>query len=248
MNSVIAWPVAPSDLRIEHGTVHVWAWDFESSKEELDHHMALLSYDEQSRSQRFHFARDRVRYVLSHSILRILLGRYLGLPPVLVAFTKNRYGKPDLAPALATSKIRFNMSHTSRMALLAVAVDLTVGVDVEELRPIEAEIAERYFSERERAALGKLEGAQWLDGFYKCWTRKEAILKAEGIGLNVNLETFEVTSDSEVLADWQGSHTTANLTLNWYLFGLRPGLGFVGALAVSRNPRSVACYHFVGLS
>src|ERR1700722_14131557 len=101
MNSLIEWPSAPSNLLIEHGAVHMWAWDFECSKEELDHHIALLSPEEQSRTQCFHFERDRVRYAVSHSILRILLGRYLGLPPISVGFTKSRYGKPALFLFLA---------------------------------------------------------------------------------------------------------------------------------------------------
>jgi 4'-phosphopantetheinyl transferase len=233
MNALIEWAAPPSDLSIEHGAVHVWSWDFKFSEGELHHYMDLLSPEEQCRLQRFRFERDRIRYAISHAILRILLGRYLGLQPTSIGFTRNRYGKPDFTPVFSNSKLRFNLSHTNSMALLAIASDLDVGVDVEEIRPIDAEIADRYFSEREKAELRKLTGTEWLEGFYNCWTRKEAILKAEGIGLNVKLDGFDVTLQPGAAVTLLGYHPTAGLTLKWHLTGLQPGLGFAGALATS---------------
>jgi len=246
MNTLIEWPAASPNPSIEYGVVHVWAWDFKCSEEELHLYSTLLAPEEQYRLQRFHFERDRVRYAVSHAILRILLGRYLGLPPASVSFTKNRFGKPNLIPSLTPSKLNFNLSHTNRVALLAIVLDLEVGVDLEELNPIEAEIAERYFSERERTDLGNLKAAQWLEGFYNCWTRKEAILKAEGIGLNVKLDGFDVTLRPDDRATLLGFNPEAGVSLKWHLSQLRPARGFVGALATSSVPKSVACYHFVG--
>ena len=245
MDALIEWPVAPPDLSIEHGAVHVWAWDFKCSEEELHRYMTLLSPEEQSRSRRFIFEKDSIRYAVSHAVLRILMGRYLGLQPVLVRFTEDRFGKPRLAPELATCKLRFNLSHTNRVALLAIASDLEVGVDLEELGPIEVEIAEQYFSEREQADLRNLTEAEWLEGFYNCWTRKEAILKAEGIGLNMRLDAFDVTLQPGNPVALLGFRASAGLTQHWHLEGLWPGLGFVGALATSTVPRRVDCYRFI---
>ena len=132
------------------------------------------------------------------------------------------------------------------MGLLAIARKPHVGMDVEELLPIEAEIADRYFSERERAVLRELIGAEWLEGFYNCWTRKEAILKAEGVGLNVKLDAFDVTLQPGAPAALLGSQPTAGLTLDWHLTRLQPGLTFVGALATSSAPKRLDCYRFIG--
>jgi len=245
MNTLIEWAAPPSDFSIEKGTVHLWAWDFNCSKEELDHHMTLLSPEEHARLQRLRFDGDRFRYAVSHAVLRLVLGRYLGVEPTLVAFTRNKFGKPDLTATLATtSKLSFNLSHTNRIALLAIAADLKVGVDVEELRHVETEIVERHFSGRERRELADLTGEQWLEGFYNCWTRKEAILKAEGIGLNGNLDAFDVTLRPGDLVALLGFDDTSGLTLNWHLSGLRLGLSVVGALATSAVPTRVDYYNF----
>ncbi len=246
MNALIEWPTAPSDLTIEAGAVHVWAWDFKCSDEELKRHIALLSLEEQARMRRFYFERDRVRYAVSHSVLRRVLGYYLDLHPTLVSFTTNKFGKPKIIPTLNLFNLRFNLSHTNRMALLAITSDLEVGVDLEELRFVEAEIAERYFSERERIDLGLLAKTEWLQGFYNCWTRKEAILKAEGIGLNVKLDAFDVTLRPGDFVEMLGFKPAAGLTTSWHLSELRPGLGFVGALATSAAPKALACFHFTG--
>ena len=245
MDTLIDWPAGPSDPSIEHGAVHVWAWDLTCSHKELLGYATLLSPEEQVRSRSFHFERGRLHYTNSRAVLRNLLGRYLSLEPISVCFTKNNFGRPELTPDLATSKLRFNLSHTNRMAMLAIGSDLEVGVDVEELCPIGAEFAEQYFSQRERADLEDLTHAEWVEGFYNCWTRKEAILKAEGIGLNANLDAFDVTlrpASPAVLLEFRAS---SGITHHWHLMRLSPGLGFVGALASGVVPRMLHCSHFV---
>jgi 4'-phosphopantetheinyl transferase len=222
----------------------VWAWDYDCSTDELNRYTALLSAEEHVRMERFHFERDRHRFAVSHAILRILLGRYLDLSPSSISYDQNEFGKPRLIPALAARDLTFNLSYTNRMCLLAIAKSLVVGVDVEEVRPIEYGIAEQYFSARERAALKTLAGRDWLEGFYNCWTRKEAILKAEGVGLNVKLETFDVSLSPNVRAALLGVRATAGFTSDWHLVELRPASGFVGALATNTAPAGITCYRF----
>lgn len=245
MNNLIEWPAGPLETLIEPGAVHTWAWDFACSKEDLDDHVAVLSQDEKMLMQRFHFEEDRTRYALCRSLCRRLLGRYLRSSPTSIRFTKNCYGKPYLSPDFASSKLHFSLSHTHRLALLAIAMDQTVGVDVEELRPIEVAVAEQCFSAREKVELSSLEGPDWLEGFYNCWTRKEAILKAEGIGLNVKLDAFDVTLHPEASAALLAFQASAGITWNWHLSKLQPGPLFVGTLATSRVPKEIACYHLV---
>jgi 4'-phosphopantetheinyl transferase len=130
--------------------------------------------------QRFSFERDSVRYGVSHAVIRILLGRYLCVKPSSISFERNEFGKPRLAQNLVVPELAFNLSHTNRIGLLAIASDLAIGVDIEEVLPIEYETVESYFSIQEQSSLASLTDANRLEGFYNCWTRKEAILKAEG--------------------------------------------------------------------
>lgn len=231
---------------MQHGAVHAWVWDYEFSTNDLRRHISLLSPDEYSRMQRFHFEKDRIRYAASHAIMRILLARYLDLPPSSISFNQNEFGKPHLVPLCPASKLTFNLSHTNRIGLLAIADGLVVGADVEDIRPIERQIAEHYFSAQEQAALRSLTEADWLEGFYNCWTRKEAILKAEGIGLNVRLDAFDVSLIPNIKAEVLGVRATAGFTSNWHLVDLRPAQGSVGALATNAVPTSFDFYHFTG--
>ena len=236
----------PSSPLINTGVVHVWAWDYACSVGDLNGYIALLSPDECFRMQRFRFEKDRVRYRVSHAILRILLGRYLGVEPSCLPFDKNEFGKPSVAQPLAASELTFSLSYTDRVGLLAIAAGLAIGVDIEEVRPVECGTVERYFSTREKSSLATLSGADWLEGFYNCWTRKEAILKAEGLGLNGRLDAFDVSLGPNVKPGVLGVRSNAGFTSNWHLVDLRPALGYVGALATNAAPVSVTCYCFSG--
>ena len=244
MKTSIEWSLMPSNLSISTGMVHVWAWDYACSALDLNRYIPLLSPDECFRMQSFRFEKDRVRYGVSHAVLRILLGRYLGVQPSFISFDQNEFGKPSLAQALMASELTFNLSHTNGIDLLAVAVGLAIGVDIEEVRPVEYGTVERYFSPQEQSSLATLTGADWLEGFYNCWTRKEAILKAEGLGLNVRLDAFDVSLSPNTKAAVLGVRSNAGFTSNWHLVELRPAVGFVGALATNAVPSSVTCYTF----
>ncbi len=245
LKAKIEWPAPPSTLSMQTGTVHVWAWNYDCSAESLERYISLLSPDECLRMRRFRFKRDRFRYAVRHGVLRILLGRYIGLPPFSISFGQNEFGKPHLAPTSTALGLTFNLSHTSHIALLAVATGCTVGVDVEEVRPIEPGLVERYFSPHEQAALRALTGKGWLEGFFNCWTRKEAILKAEGTGLQIRLDAFDVTLNPKEQAAVVGVRTAAGFTSSWHLTELQPAPGFIGALASDTPPVKVICYRFV---
>jgi len=240
----IEWPSPHSHPPIQPGSVHVWAWDCKCSDDDLHQYAALLSAEECLRMERLHFERDRTRFAVSHGVLRILLGRYVGQHPKSISFDHNEFGKPHLVPSSAVSEIAFNLSHTSNVALLAIAAGLRVGVDVEEVRPIEPGLVERYFSAQEQASLKALDGSAWLEGFYNCWTRKEAILKAEGSGLHARLDAFDVSLNPGEQARVLGVRADAGFTSSWNLVELRPAPTFIGALASDAVPANVTCYRF----
>lgn len=150
----------------------------------------LLSADERARADRFIRQRDRERYVAAHGAVRCILGKTMGRDPADLVFTANPWGKPELALPGAPF---FNLSHTDDLGALAIGWRCPVGVDIEQVRPIEPDVAKLSFSPAEQAELARLHGAEWLQGFYRCWTRKEAVIKALGLGLAQPLDAFDVT-------------------------------------------------------
>jgi 4'-phosphopantetheinyl transferase len=193
----------------------------------------LLSDDEIARAGRYGFARDRMRFVAARSFLRKTLAQHLLVGPRDLAFICGPFGKPALLPTGLDETVEFNMSHSGRRAILAVARGASVGVDVEEVIhvPEWQEIASRVFSAYENAALSMVPTEARDIAFYCCWTRKEAFLKALGSGLALPLDSFDVSVDESrpglvaVRGDLAGPS-------DWTLFHLCPAPGYVGALAV----------------
>jgi 4'-phosphopantetheinyl transferase len=222
--------------------VHVWSWALDDAAVDLAEHIEILDQQERERMQRFHFAPDRARYAIAHANLRTILGGYLAQPAAGVCFHVDEFGKPELGHKDTSSSFRFNLSHSRSIALLAVA-NGPVGVDVEEVRPIEPEVADAHFSARERSQLSELRGEAWLAGFYRCWTRKEAILKAEGVGLSHALDSFDVSLLPDETAELL--ETRKPFRYAWKLHDLSPSEDTIGAVATTHSNARLACFSFV---
>ncbi len=240
MSLALTWPPSQVPSTIAANEVHLWAWVLESAATDPSAHAAILDSNERQRMNAFYFVRDRVRYAANHANLRRILGAYLQQAPEQVRIETDRLGKPQLA---GENPLTFNLSHSRSIAVLAVAHGQPVGVDVEDVRPIEPQVATRSFSAAELAKLNTLRGDAWLDGFYRCWTRKEAILKAEGVGLHRALDSFDVAllagEPAELLA------TREDFRYPWKLHHLTPAEGIVGALATAQPEVRVGYFSFV---
>lgn len=213
--------------------IHVWRAELDQPEDVVERLSRALSPDEQERARRFLLERVRERFVVGRGLLRAILGRYLGREPQRLRFVYGERGKPALAPAEATD-LRFNVSHSGGVALFAVARACEVGVDVERLRPMpRAErIAERFFSPPEIEALAALPTARKVEGFFTCWTRKEAYIKARGDGLGHPLDRFAVTIAPDEPARLSAvGDGDASEVARWSLAGLPAGPGYVAALA-----------------
>jgi len=154
-----------------------------------------LAPDELSRAAKFHLIRDRNRYIASRGILRELLATCLDKNPRDLEFVYGPTGKPSLRDSdQPTPRLQFNVSHSHGLAVFAIARDRNLGIDVEFIRPgFEGErIAERYFSAREVEELRRLPAEERTEGFFNCWTRKEAYIKADGNGLQIPLNSFGI--------------------------------------------------------
>lgn len=151
-----------------------------------------LHDDECRRAGRFRLARDRRRYVVARGLLRQLLAARLGTHPRAVEFSYGAHGKPCLAPGSAVEDLRFSVSHCGELALFAFSRGREVGVDVEAVLPMrDADaVARHFFSRSELRAYRELEPSARDAGFFTCWTRKEAYLKALGGGLQSSLNEF----------------------------------------------------------
>lgn len=174
--------------------VHVWRFSLSLSSDRQAHLERTLSPDELRRAARFHAERDARRFVAARGCLRILLGRYARREPHALAFRYGRAGKPELSAPATGGRLRFNLAHTGPVGLLAVTWERRVGIDVEAVRRVPEldGIVGRYFSSRERRELLELPPDRRREAFFRGWTRKEAIAKAVGDGLQRAFDRIEV--------------------------------------------------------
>lgn len=175
--------------------VHVWCASLDLDREAREKCAAVLSENERARAERFLLERDRNSFLAAHGILRNLLAGYLGCGADVIRFVYGMHGKPDISDPLVPGPLSFNLSHAHGLAAVAVVRGRQVGVDIEKIRPEFAgeEIARRYFSAEEVAELSRLPAERRAEGFFRCWTRKEAYVKALGEGLHFPLDKFSVS-------------------------------------------------------
>jgi 4'-phosphopantetheinyl transferase len=220
--------------------IHVWVLPQQNSTSpegarRYDAWWNLLSTEELERASRFHFAHHASDFVANRARLRILLGAYLEQSPSELAFTYSEAGKPRLSSGYG--EIAFNLSHTDGFALVAVTRQGRVGVDIEKMNAANdsLDLARRYFSAHESQELYAYPNpAEQQAAFYRCWTRKEAFLKALGDGLSRPLSAFSVSCGRESAAllacDWE-----PNAQETWQLFPLEFDTGYAAALACEGN-------------
>jgi 4'-phosphopantetheinyl transferase len=237
-----AWPVTDRAPPLAAAEVHVWLAPLALTEDAISRLEAVLSDEERRRAERFHFRRDRLRYIAGRGQLRELLGEYLGREPSAVRLWYTSHGKPGLVGEDNPGDLRFNVAHSEDLILYAVTRGREVGVDVERARPLEwRELAARYFAPREVAELNALAPAAQEHAFFACWTRKEAYIKALSFGLTVPLDRFAVTLAPDAPAALASAeHDPAQLG-RWALRELTPAPGYVGALAVEGRDWRLRC-------
>jgi 4'-phosphopantetheinyl transferase len=222
-------------LRLPEDEVHVWQARVDAESLRESQILDALAEDEIERAARFRFAKDRDQYVVGRSMMRALLGHYLGCLPQEIRLCYSPYGKPDLPDGLR-SDLRFNLSHSRELVLLAVTRGSAIGVDVEFIEPkvINERVAEQFFSPYEVATLKALPAELQVLGFFNCWTRKEAFIKAKGEGLSMPLDQFDVSLQPGQPARLLAVRPNARGLDRWSLLDLRLRDGYVGAVAVEK--------------
>lgn len=224
---------------LESHAVHVWRVSLAADDARVRASWSLLSAAEQARASRLVRELHRQRFVVAHGALRTIVSGYVDEPPEALEFESAEHGKPSLRRGGGVPAIEFNLSHSDEFALVAVTRARPVGVDLERWSSdVEhLELAERFFSPGERAALRALARApeQIQAGFFAAWTRKEAYLKATGHGISRGLQHFDVALAPDEPARLLADRLDADATERWSMAALDPAPGYSAALVV-RGP------------
>jgi len=205
---------------------------------------SVLSPDETARADRFHFEKDRIHFARCRSALRFVLADYVSISAAEIQFEYLKGGKPQLAADQNPNAMQFNVSHSGNIALIAIGGGDRVGVDIEKIRgDVDAvALAERFFSIRERNGLRALPGRLRVPGFFACWTRKEAFMKATGEGLSFPLADFSVTTHPDRDPELEEIRGNAEAHKQWFLADLSMVDGYRSTVAVEGTPCGTAIY------
>jgi 4'-phosphopantetheinyl transferase len=205
-----------------------------------------LAKDELDRADRFRFAHLRESFVIARAGLRCLLGRYLDICPADLRFIYGSKGKPALESAAG---VQFNMTHSGRLAAVAITANCPIGVDLELIRPLPdmQQIAARFFCSEEAAEIMMLPASERELAFFRCWTRKEAYIKAIGDGLSAPLDGFRVTMQPGAPARFVHIGHDTNAANAWTLHDLCFAPDYAAALAYRGPQRSLSIFPIAGL-
>lgn len=191
------WTNAPLFPRLDNSH-HIWCFKVSESASYFEVLKMVLTNDEIIKANKYRFQKDRDNFVVRRACLRILLGRYMGIPAESIVFSTGQNKRPILDPQIIPG-LFFNLSHTDDLVLIAIS-DQEIGVDVEKINPDfnYSEILEHNFTPHEIDNILKSEVPASM--FYTLWTRKEAILKASSKGIISDLKAIQCLNDIEFVS------------------------------------------------
>jgi 4'-phosphopantetheinyl transferase len=234
------WLSPPNHLFLNNNELHIWRaiWD-DSFVNSLSHFMELLSNDELNRAKKYHFERDRQKFIFWRGSFKSILSKYVNISAPNIQFNYNSYGKPSLKNVFFEKSVQFNISHSQSVAIYAFTFKDPVGIDIEYMRTDFdwQPIAQQFFTARENETLQKAESS--TQAFYYHWTRKEAIVKALGKGLYIPL------SDIDIAQELIGSHRVDRRYRYmcgkqcWYIFDINAQQGYCASVVVPFTPSSI---------
>ena len=234
------WSIAPANLHLPIDEVHVWRAKLDAARVLADALAQSLNRREWDRAKRFRFERDRKRFISSHAILHLILGRYFEIDPSRLEFFYGPYGKPFVRNQNGDT-LEFSMAHSRDVALYAFARDCQIGVDIEyvEFVPEAASIAQTLFSEPERAIWRAISGNKKQELFFSWWTFKEAYGKALGCGLNLSPDQFPVLPPDTKASSGLSMEEMVGKHEGWSFKTFTPLPGYVAAIVVNGRRRTL---------
>jgi 4'-phosphopantetheinyl transferase len=213
----------------------VWIFRTDCSEGECAPLLTLLSAGEREAARRYRLARDRIRSIVCHAHLRLLIAGRTGVDPAELVFATGRFGKPLIKSPAGASDLQFNLSHSGSFGAVALADRMRVGVDIEEMIPLPSydELERRYLSREEQEWIGALEPALRERAFYRLWAIKEAAAKAHGAGLSIPLCKIRVHLSAD------GAISAAYRERRWLIVDLDSMPGYAGAAAIEDRSPSI---------
>ncbi len=238
------WPACVKAPDLAAGELHLWLIPTSQSDAVQNRAYAILSSDEQARADRFRVTHARQQYIMAHAALRSLLADYQQSLASDLHFIEGKKGKPVLDTGHHPAPLHFNLSHSGGYALLGLCRDHSLGVDIEQQNDIRdtSGLIKRFFAPVEIRLLEELSGTALLDRFYRLWTCKEALLKAEGVGVAGGLDGFAIDlgQDMPLSTHWHKTKDTPEWSKpDWLLTELRVPDGYAGAVACDASVKRV---------
>lgn len=229
------WGLPPDDRRLVEPDVHVWAAGLDVTIEKLSSYKQALSLDERRRAARFQFDHQRKRFIAGRGILREILSSYLDVKPIELKLDYSPLGKPSIAGF--SEKLQFNLTYSNNLILIAITRVCAIGIDVEYIKLITdiENVARNFFSTEEAERLMALAEDDRVSAFYKIFVRKEAYLKAMGVGLSDTIRQIEVSFLRNEPARIRSIHGDKRAGVCWTLMELTPAFGFTGAVAAAEK-------------
>lgn len=232
---------AESSMSLKKNETHLWIAECDEGGSSIEALKDILSDVEKKRAKAFHFKRDYRRYTYAHALLRSVISFYTGLHPENIKFSTNNSGKPFLNDKQG---IQFNLSHTRDLVAVVISPGVQIGVDVERYKPFTDmdDVASRIMTTIEYLQFLELDKEAKELFFYKCWVRKEAVVKAWGTGIDQNLSKIPVIEN--LLAD---SPTVLfpnekNRLEAWRVEDIELGEDFAGAVCVNSEKFEVKLF------
>ncbi len=223
------------------GEIQIWFAQADLQEDLMANLEKTLSQEERDAASRFRFSGHRLNYIFAHGVLRDILCRYMNCPAQDILFRRNSNGKPFLIQRRGRIPLLFNMSHSGSVVLVGVASECNIGVDLEEIRPLTEfiDIARYNFAPEECTFIMNHAPEDRQRAFLRCWTRKEAYIKAAGNGLSMPLNTFDI-SDAPEPDGWNLAQTADALTATklWLADLQAPG-GYLAAVAIEETPGTI---------
>lgn len=246
MSSNFLWERPPRNFTLRESDVHVWCVTLDQPAAVISQLTRLLSLEEKKRAKRFVFEKHRQNFTVSRGLLRLILSHYLDVAPERLEFEYLPQGKPILAKPSGLYSLNFNLSHSGGIVLYAIAKGRALGIDVELVRSFKDmdSVAKRFFSPSEYSHYSVLAPLDKPIGFFNCWTRKEAYLKALGDGLVHPLDQFAVTLAPSQPAKLLEAENDLEAVYRWSLVNLIPAPGYAAALAVDGPNYNLSCWQW----
>lgn len=217
--------------------ITIWELRFSKQQDQLEACYAVLNEEEKARAARFYFDKDRHAFTLTRGTLRYLLSHCLKQKPEDIIFSQNEYGKPELK----NSSWQFNVSHSHDYALIAIGRDYPIGIDVEyqdrKINPLE--LCDRFFAKEEIEQLHSVEPTLQIKTFFNLWTRKEAFIKAIGIGLSFGLDQFALMGLPEKKPEILRISDEKYQIKDWQLLDLSMKTPYAAALMCSVHAKKI---------